>query len=159
MKFAVSLLVAALALASPAAAQEAPGGIVVKQAWSRATSAGARVAVGYFTVANTSKEADRLLSVASPLAERVEIHESSIVDGIARMRPVDAIPVAPAATVTLKPGGLHLMLLQPRSKLAPGDKLPVTLTFEKAGQVAVDLVVQTAGATGAPVDDHAAHAQ
>lgn len=152
-------LAAALAFAAPAAAQDAPNGIVVKQAWSRATPVNARVAAGYFTVANNGKSADRLLSVSSPAAESVEIHESSVVDGIARMRPVDAVAIAPGATVTLKPGGLHLMMMQPRAKLTPGDKIAVTLVFEKAGEIVANLSVQPAGATNAPADDQAGRVQ
>ena len=149
-------LVAVLTLALPVTAQNASSAIVVKQACSRATSSGARVAAGYLTVTNAGKVANHLLSIESPMAERVELHESSVVDSIARMRPVDAIPVAVGATVTLKPGGLHLMLMQPRSKRAPGDKVPVTLTFE-VGKVSVALGVQLAGASDAPANDHTEH--
>jgi len=150
---------AMLAFALPVVAQEASSVIVVKQGWSRATPAGTRVAVGYLTLTNTGKMADRLLSVSSPMAARVEIHESSVIDGIARMRPVDAMTVTPGTTVALKPGGLHLMLMQPHGRFAPGDKVPVMLVFEKAGRIAVDLVVQAVGATSGPADEHEGHDQ
>jgi len=150
---------AALAFAMPVAAQDVPASVVVERGWSRATPAGSRVAAGYLTMTNTGKTGDRLLSVSSPIAKRVEIHESTIVDGVARMRPVDAVPVAPGSTVTLKPGGLHLMLMQPRARFSSGDKVPVVLAFEKAGQVATSLVVQPAGTTIAPADEHKGHAQ
>ena len=94
---------------------------------------------------NEGKTADRLLSAASPAAAKVELHAHINDNGVMRMREVNAIDLAPDATVKLAPGGLHVMLLGLTEPLKKGKAVPLTLTFEKAGSVTVEVAVQGAG--------------
>src|SRR5690606_5752934 len=104
---------------------------------------------GYLTITNTGSEADRLTAVASPVAARGELHVMEIKDGVMRMAPLaDGIPIPAGGTVTLGPGGLHLMFITLKEDLKEGGRMPVTLTFEKAGRVETFLHVQAIGAKG-----------
>src|SRR5262249_56822756 len=80
-------------------------------------------------------------------AGKIEVHEMATTDGVMKMRPVEGgLTIDPGKTVKLAPGGLHLMMMDLKAPLKQGDKLPVTLQFEKAGKVAVTLDVQGVGA-------------
>ncbi len=114
--------------------------------WSRAAGAG-RTGAGYLTLRN-SGAADRLVSARAAIATTVELHTHIHDNGVMRMRPVEAIDVPANGTVTLEPGGLHLMLLELKQPLRQGETVPVTLVFERAGEVQVQLAVQSAGARG-----------
>jgi copper(I)-binding protein len=108
---------------------------------------------GYLTVTNTGAEPDTLVAVESPIAARVEIHEGSTAGGVMRMGALPAgLPIAPGATVELKPGGDHLMLIGLTAPLKADDKAPATLVFKRAGRLAVEFKVQRL----AP-EDHAGH--
>jgi copper(I)-binding protein len=123
------------------------GGIEVKAPWTRATVVGASVAAGYLAVENKGAEADRLTGAATASAEKVEIHEMHMEGDIMKMRAVpEGVEIKPGETVTLKPGGVHLMMLGLKQRLLPGATVPVTLSFAKAGQIAVVLPVQSVGA-------------
>lgn len=132
-------------LAAPAAAQEMRAGdLTVQQPWTRAAGQGATGA-GFLAISNRGAAADRLLSASSPAARAMELH-TMIRDGdVMRMRPVEAIDVPGGQTVTLRPGGLHLMLIGLSQPLREGESVPVVLRFERAGPVQVALTVQAAG--------------
>ena len=125
------------------------GDLVISQAWSRATPGGAKIGAGYFTVENKGGTADRLVSVSGDIAGKIEVHEMAMNDGVMTMRPLEqGLTIDPGKTVTLAPGGYHLMMMDLRKPLKQGDKLPLTLEFEKAGKVGVMLDVQGVGAKG-----------
>ncbi|RZN04635.1 hypothetical protein CWO91_30850 [Bradyrhizobium genosp. SA-3] len=156
-----NVLVAAFALtlgAAPAAADDVKAGdIVISQAWSRATPGGAKVAGGYLTIENKGSAADRLVSVSADIAGKAEIHEMAMDNGVMKMRPLDkGLVIDPGKTVKLAPGGSHLMLQELKGPFKQGDKVPLTLQFEKAGKVAVSLDVQAVGAP-APGAGHSGH--
>ena len=134
------------ALAFPAHAQETRAGdLLVQQPWTRAAGEGA-TGGGFLAISNRGAAADRLLAASSPLARAMELH-TMVRDGdVMRMRPVQAIDVPVGQTVTLRPGGLHLMLIGLSRPLREGETVPVTLRFERAGEVRVELAVQAAGA-------------
>jgi periplasmic copper chaperone A len=133
------------------------GDIVITQAWSRATPGGAKIAGGYLTVENKGSAPDRLVSGSGDNIGRVEIHEMAMNNGVMKMRPLDnGLTIEPGKTVKLAPGGYHLMLMDLKQPLKQGDKVPVTLEFEKAGKVAVSLDVQAVGAQS-PVGGDAKH--
>jgi copper(I)-binding protein len=150
------LLIASLVLL-PAAAFAQNAGITVDHVWSRAAAAGRTGAV-YLTVTDTGAP-DRLTGVSSPVANKVELHETQNVNGVMQMRPVDALPVAPGKPVTLAPGGYHIMMIGLKQPLKEGDTFPVTLTFEHAGPVTATATVARAGATSAamPMDHDMSH--
>ena len=125
------------------------GDLVVTQAWSRATPKGAKVGGGYLTIENKGSTADRLIGGSADVAAKVEIHEMAMTNGVMKMRPVEeGLAIDPGKTVRLAPGGYHLMLTDLKSPLKQGDKLPITLDFEKAGKVTVSFDVESLGAQG-----------
>jgi len=138
-------LLAIAALAGPALAD---GPVTVTAAWARAGVASAKAGAAFLTVTNTGKEPDRLVAAQTPVADKAELHTHLMDNGVMKMRAVDSIDVAPGAPVTLKPGGLHVMLMGLKQPLTEGGRFPVTLTFEKAGAVTVEVAVQGAAAMG-----------
>lgn len=139
---------ATLMLGAPALAQEIKAGdLVITQPWSRATPSGAKVAGGYLTIENKGTAPDRLVSGAGDIAGKVEIHEMAMNNGVMTMRPLDkGLAIEPGKTVKLAPGGYHVMLMDLKGPLKEGDKVPMTLQFEKAGKVSLSLAVQGVGA-------------
>lgn len=131
------------------------GDLQLTGGFTRATLPNAEVAGGFLTVTNTGAQDDRLVSATSPVAERVEIHQMSMQGDVMRMRPLpEGVPLPAGQTVELKPGGIHLMMMDLKQPLAQGQTVPVTLTFEKAGQVELPLTV---GAINAKGGEHAGH--
>ena len=138
----------AIFLTAPAGAEEVKAGdLVITQAWSRATPGGAKIGGGYLTIENKGSAPDRLFGGSADVAGDVQVHEMSLNNGVMTMRALDkGLPIEPGKTVKLAPGGYHLMLLDLKSPLKQGDKLPVTLDFEKAGKVKLTFDVQSIGA-------------
>jgi periplasmic copper chaperone A len=122
------------------------GGIEIKDAWARATPGGAQTGAAYLTL--LSPTGDRLTGVTSPAAEKAELHQMTNDGGVMKMREVSAIDLPPGTPVSLKPGGLHVMLMGLQHPLEPGQSLPVTLQFEKSGARAVNVAVGKVGAMG-----------
>ncbi|WP_211187538.1 copper chaperone PCu(A)C [Neoroseomonas marina] len=144
-----SLLAAAAALAAlPAAAHDyTAGDIAIGHPWSRAAGANATGA-GFLTLRNTGAQPDRLVAASASIARAVELH-THIRDGdVMRMRQVDGIAIAPGQTVELRPGAFHIMLIGLKEPLVQGTRVPLTLRFERAGEVQVELAVEAAGARG-----------
>lgn len=122
------------------------GDIAIEGAYARPSLGKAPNSAVYMTL-RTSGEADRLLSAASPAAEAVEIHASEMDSrGVMTMRPVEAVPVEPGADAELKPGGYHIMLVGLVAPLEEGSTIPLTLRFEKAGDVTMEVPVGKADA-------------
>ena len=140
----------ACVLATIARAEDVKAGdLVITQAWARATPAGAKIGGGFLTIENKGTVPDKLIGVSADGAGKIEVHEMAMNDGVMKMRPVEGgLTIDPGKTVKLGPGGLHLMMMDLKGPLKQGDKMPVTLQFEKAGKVAVTLDVQGVGAQG-----------
>lgn len=131
----------AVALATQPHAEEA--GIRAEKPWVLAPVRGNAIAAGYVTLENRSR-ADRLVTARSPEAAAVEIHDMSMAGGTMRMRRLEGgAPVPDSGALRLEPHGMHLMLIGLKSELKAGDVVPITLMFEKAGEVAVDFPVLT----------------
>lgn len=145
-KFAIVAVLAAAA--APAFSQTSKAaGIDVEQPWARATPAGAQTGAVYMTLDNKSGVADRLTAVASDVAAKVQLHQMKVENGVMQMREVaGGLPIAAGGAVVLKPGSYHVMLIGLKKPLVAGDKIALTLTFEKAGTVSVDVPVQALGA-------------
>ena len=143
-----SVLFAATLCAAPARAQEVKAGdLVITQAWARATPNGAKIGGGYLTIENKGSAPDRLIGGSTDAAAKLEVHEMAMKDGVMKMRPLDnGVVIEPGKTVKLAPGGYHLMMFDLKGPLKQGDTVPVTLKFEKAGEVKVSLAVQGIGA-------------
>ncbi|ABA05127.1 protein of unknown function DUF461 [Nitrobacter winogradskyi Nb-255] len=146
-----AVAVATLGLVTPVHAESVSAGdLVVSLPWTRATAGGAKVAVGYVTIENKGGVADKLVGGSTDAAGRLEVHEMSMNNGVMKMNQVEGgLAVEPGKTVKLEPGGYHLMLLDLKHPFKKGEKVPITLKFEKAGDVAVTLDVEGMG-TRAP---------
>jgi hypothetical protein len=124
--------------------------LAVTDGWTRATPTGATAAGGYLTINNPLAQPDRLISVASARSPRVELHDMSSVNGVMQMRQVDGIDIPAAGSVSLAPGGLHIMFMDLSAGFAVGETVPVELTFAQAGVVNVTLEVRPTDAAAAP---------
>jgi len=125
------------------------GSLSLTDLWTRATPPGAPTGAGYLTITNHGTEPDRLVSASTPSAEKGEIHEMTVKDGVMTMRPIDkGVEIPAGGSITLAPGGFHLMFTGLKESFADGGKLPVTLTFEKAGTVETFLHIMPIGSKG-----------
>ncbi len=143
-------LMAVLLAAAPAAFAQAGGTskINVEQPWARATPAGAMTGAVYMTLANRTNTEDRLTAASSDVASKVQIHEMAVVNGIMQMRQLtDGLAVPAGGSVTLKPGGYHVMLIGLKKRLIAGQTFPLTLTFANAGNISITVPIQAIGAT------------
>lgn len=133
------------------------GELEISGAFTRATLPAAKVGGGYFTVDNKGAMPDRLLGGTSEAVEAVQIHQMEMEGDVMKMGRVEGGLEIPAGeTVTLVPGGLHLMMIGIRTPFAEGECVEVTLQFEQAGEVSVLLNVGGMAADAAP-EGHAYH--
>ena len=142
MKTRRFLLVACCAAAFailPVAAQNAPK---VEGAWARPTVEGQAAGGGFLKIVGGAA-ADRLVAASAGVSHRVELHTMTMDGNIMRMREIDAIDVPAGQTVELKPGGLHVMFMELKAPLKNGSSFPLTLRFEKGGEVTVQMTVMT----------------
>ena len=102
-----------------------------------------RPAAAYMTIRNIGVIPDKLIGASSPMAGKIEFHETLIDNGVAKMRQLNQILISPNTSVDLKPGGLHLMLMGLKKPIVAGDKFGIILKFEKAGDVPLELPVNT----------------
>jgi copper(I)-binding protein len=135
-------------LALPAqAADVMVGHLKISATWARATPKGAQVGGGYLTVTNMGSTPDRLIGGTSAVAKEVQVHEMTMANGVMKMRPVaGGLEIKPGATVTLKPGGYHIMFVGLNRQLKQGEHFKVMLSFAKAGKVNVDFATEGLGA-------------
>jgi len=117
------------------------GDIVIGHTYARATVPGQPTGGAYLQIENHGKS-DKLVAVKASVSRSVEMHTSSMDGNVMRMRQVDAIEVPANNTTVLQPGGMHFMLVGLKAPLKEGDSFPMTLKFEKAGEVTVDVKVQ-----------------
>jgi copper(I)-binding protein len=124
------------------------GDLTVTSPWTRATPGGAKIAGGYLKITNNGASVDRFVGARSDTADRVELHEMSMSDGVMKMRPLpNGLEIKPGETVELKSGGYHLMFMELKQPLKQGDMLKATLQFEKAGSLDVNFNVNALGAS------------
>lgn len=147
---AALLLVSGGILFTQAGAQAAAPALSIVHPWSRPAAAGG-VAVGYFSILNPGRTADRLLRIESPAAGSAGLHVSLETNGVMRMDEVKGgVRIDPGNQVDFRPGGLHVMFMGLKKTQKVGDTLPATLVFEKAGRIPVSFKVET-GAPPAPM--------
>ena len=142
MRYALLLF---LFVSFPALAQ-----VQVEQPWTRATPPGAKVAGGYLVIRNRGGAPDRLVGASSPAADKVELHVHSMEGGVMRMREAPAYEVPANGSFELKPGGAHLMFMDIKRAFKEGEKIPVKLKFEKAGEVSAEFQVGSLGQSAPP---------
>lgn len=131
--------------------------IAVEGAYVQQTIGTSRTSGAYMTLHNRGRQDDRLIGVRTAVAGKAQIHRTWIgADGVATMRPVDAVEVPAGGTAELKSGGFHVMLMQLKHALKPGRDIPLTLVFEEAGEVSISVPVMAIGhgAPGHGAGDH-----
>ncbi len=147
MKKFLALCALLLGFGAPALAGDyRVGDLRVEQPWARASIGQARTGAAYLTLNNGGEAVDRLLSVATPAAKHAGLHTHLMEAGVMKMRPLEGIEVAPGAPTVLRPGGLHVMLMGLKAPLVEGESFPLTLTFERAGAIEVQVRIQGIGA-------------
>jgi len=122
---------------APMAAQPAHGGMSGMSGMASAANGAV-----YATIRNMGSSDDALVSATSSAADKVELHETKNEAGVMTMRPIDKVPVPAGGAVEMKPGGYHVMLLGLKRDLNPGDSVPVTLMFQKAGPITVNAAIR-----------------
>ena len=151
----VAALAALLIGAMPALAHDYTlGNLHIAHPYARPTPPGARTGGAYFTVRNNGAQADRLLRVASPAAQSVELHSMTMEGNLMKMRAIPALDSPAGAAVTLGSGGYHVMLVNLAHPLAVGSSVPLTLTFERAGSIDVSAPVEAPKAVAEPAHGH-----
>lgn len=137
----VVLLIALGLGAGACSAAEGQGGVEVSDAWARPSPEGGASSV-YFQLVNDGSRLDRLRGGETDLAQTVEMHQTSMQGDLAVMMPVAVVDVPAGESVTFAPGGYHMMLIGLTAPLEPGDIVPLTLFFERAGQVQIAVEVR-----------------
>jgi periplasmic copper chaperone A len=144
VKLLVIALLVSLATSALGHSQE-KGDIQIRHPWSRATPPGASVAAAYMEIRNTGKQADRLLSATSAVAQRVEMHITEREGEVMKMREAKAFDIPARERYTLRPGGAHMMLVDLKQPLKKGERFAMRLRFERAGELEIELEVQEQG--------------
>lgn len=128
------------------------GELQIAHPWSRAMPPNAATGAAYFVVHNNGSREDRLLAVSTPQASKAEMHTMVQIGEMMKMQALDSVGIPPGGDAKFAPGGSHVMLFGLRKPLVAGERFPLTLQFEKAGKVDVEVVVEAT----AP-DGHADH--
>jgi copper(I)-binding protein len=124
------------------------GDVAVSGAFARASAfSGAKAGSAYLTITNQGTEADRLVGLKTDVAGKASLHETVMEDGVMSMHERQSLDFAPGASVDLSPSGTHVMLTGLKAPLQAGATFKLTLVFEKAGEVTVDVPVGAVGAT------------
>jgi copper(I)-binding protein len=142
-----ALSFAQLAAGHVAAAEYKVGSLEITQPWARATPKDASTGAAYLTVTNTGTTAEHLNCVSSDAAAKCQIHEMSMDNGVMKMRPVEGgLPVKPGESITLKPGGFHIMLVDLKAPLQQGKSVEATFKVDAGESVQVAFPIAAIGA-------------
>lgn len=148
----ILLLSALLGAGLPVHAHDySTGQLHIEHPWSREMPPVAPTAAVYFVVHNNGDQADRLLGLDTPVAGKAELHEHVHADGVMKMQQVQAVEIPAGGEVRFEPMGYHVMLFGVKQQAKAGERFPLTLTFEKAGVVELDVAVQK----DPPAEEHA----
>jgi len=122
------------------------GPLVIDHVWTRATPKSATVAGGYLKITNTGSTPDRLIGGSADVSRKFEVHQMSMDGGVMKMRELkDGLEIPAGATVELKPGSYHIMMMNLSHPLIKGERVKGSLAFEKAGKVDIEFVVEAIG--------------
>ena len=153
----VAVLIGVLLASSAGAQSTSNAGLAFDAPWVRASAPGQKNGAGYVQIQNKSGQTDRLISATTANVGRVELHTIINENGVAKMRQVQGIEIPAGAGATLAPGGFHIMFMGLNAPFQAGDVVPVTLRFEKAGEVKVDFEIKPATYNPAAAGPGAAH--
>jgi copper(I)-binding protein len=146
--FACALMLAGAADAAEPTHSYKLDGITVSDAWARASLGKAPNSAAYLTLRNDGPADDRLIAVETEAAAKPELHTTKMADGVMKMRPLEGVDLPAGGEATLAVGGSHVMLMGLRAPLHAGDSFPMTLVFEKAGRLSLEVEVRALGAAG-----------
>jgi copper(I)-binding protein len=142
---ALFLALAALAPGLGTAHEFTYGALEITHPWARFTPPGASNGAVYLVIENTGEKTERLLGAATPRAAKAELHATAMEGEVMTMRPRDAVEIKPKEIVAFEPGGLHIMLLGLTTPLQEGEMIPLTLRFETAGELTIEVMVERGG--------------
>jgi copper(I)-binding protein len=155
MAIAMAPFLFAISLPLAHAQEFSVGPVTISDAWSPPLPPVSENGVAYLKLSNHEMKADRLVTASTPVANRVEFHTSVKSGKMMMMEKMPAVELPAHGNVALSPGGMHLMLIQLKAPLQKDTHFPLTLTFEHAGTVTVDVLVRSpAGAKGTPAMEH-----
>lgn len=140
---ALALVAGSLAVVAPARAGECLPN--VREGWVRMPPSAMPMMAGFGMIENRCAAPVTVVGVSSPAFADVSLHETRIVDGVSRMRALPELRIVPGTAATLKPGGMHLMLMQPRAALKPGSKVVVEFALKDGGKMLGEFVVRKPG--------------
>jgi copper(I)-binding protein len=126
----------------------AAGKLGVFDAWIRAAPPGANMVAGYATLKNTGDEPIAILTVQSEAFRMTSLHETVIEEGVSRMRELHRLKIAPGETIQMRPGGKHLMLMQPRHEIPVGDKVEMLFLLVDGTRIETYFDVVAADSSG-----------
>ena len=132
----------ALTLAATSWLAAAQPDIQIENAWVREAPPSARMLAAYMTLKNPADQDQVLVEVQSPALSHVMLHRSEVIDGVARMIHLDEVVIPAGGSVQLEPGGLHLMMPAPETRLSAGDRVPLVLLFADGNQIEVQAEVR-----------------
>jgi len=139
------------------ASERVVGALKISSPWIRASVPGQVNGAGYVQIDNKASQGDRLVSASTTGVNRVELHTILTENGVAKMREVSGIDVPASGTVKLVPGGFHIMFLGLTEPFKAGATLPVTLRFEKAGEVKVNFEIKPPTYNPGSMSGHGSH--
>ncbi len=117
-------------------------GLLIGHPWARPSLGEVKVGAAYLSISNNGPSDDRLIGAKATVSEAVEIHAHIMNSDVMQMRRVDGVAAPSGATVKFEPGGLHVMLIGLKEKLVEGASFPMTLVFEKAGEIPVEVKIE-----------------
>jgi hypothetical protein len=136
-------LILLLALSAGVFAEGIAGKVTVIDPYVRAVPPVAKISAAFMQLRNDNDTEGSLVSAATSAAGAVELHTHTMDEGVMRMRQIPQIPLPPGTTVSLEPGGLHIMLFDLKAPLSPGDQVPITLTYSDGSSKAVTAEVRS----------------
>jgi copper(I)-binding protein len=143
MRLKLAPLVLLALFSPPAFAHDySVGELHIDHPWSRALPPTAPNGAAYFVVHNKGTEGDRLLGASTPLAATVELHTHVHLGDVMKMQKVDSVGVPANGEARFEPGSNHVMLFGLKQPLVSGERFPLTLEFEKAGKVEVEVAIE-----------------
>lgn len=146
MRMLRSLVLVSGFMLTAAVASAQTGQLAVDNAWARATPGKSDIGAAYVTI--HSPTADRLVAASTPVAKKAELHTMEMSGMVMKMRPISSIDIPAGQSVSLAPGGMHIMLMGLNQPLKAGQSFPLSLTFAKAGTRTVNVAVEKVGASG-----------
>ncbi len=146
------LLAATLFVTAGAALAQSSGDITVESIWARATPPGAKTGAVYLTLANKGAADDRLVGAATPIASMAGLHTETMDNGVMKMRPIASVDIGPGGKAELKPSGIHIMLMGLKHPLKRGQHFALTLKFEHAPPLTVQVQIAKIGASMPDMD-------